>query len=1471
MTMDNPLITRPALAELPPSNNNTPHQKTSSKSPLKTAHAPTQIRPSSSRIPFRPRTRVVLNQASSSSSSHQESEGSIRLEVQSRSQSDKRQPQMTLRSAPLSDSEATTRPGSSSSSLPPCSSPVSSKSSICTNLSDLETDDERHASDSEDATVHPIYFGTPSRDEQDSRRTLSRNVKAARRLVRRDSLDQSDRRRRRSSLAALKSMVQQQRVDDDDSEPEERQLLQVGSEELEVGHGEERLDTTHLDGAADMYASANDHADDVGVDETTDSGDIDKEDVLTTTRFTINASLGRQCDHSSHSVPEPDDETLALDVVEKNAEQDDEGDLSNETVALDMAEKNVQHNIEQHRPTALDMDETVHFEHLEWRQGQGMVTPQCDIGHNEEAEITPSYQELTLTSTDQLSRFDEAALTHQEGLTSPQMQFDETLESSQGDSEAEVLENTIAHHTREDSQSASEIQAVDDSSQSSTQTEICHHVAADVDDILEPTSSQDMSTPVGHFDETLALDAVEKRDQRAADAMTPFDETINMDAVEKRYQRAFPTDAVFDETFALDDMEKRNATTSPGSASFDETVALDALEKRDQRDVAPVSASWDGTFALDAMEKRDQRGISAASIPFDETLALEGFEKRDQRGVPTASFDETLTFHHLETSRPNDEQEEEEDMTVALEGIEMRLSNSSEVQSGLPQSVSMDDRLFNVAQEMPQSVSMDDQLSGILQGPVAAVQEPVADARDEEIDSVSCEKMQEMTQQPQSQSIDLSFGSPEVARGLPTSMYPVDENSFQGRTISSPIVYKPTPPMHLLGTFSPLMERSPNVRPFHSGRPTTPDKHTGESPHMIRLREARDANLLRSPSRSPQKMSPAKKPPQRIFVASPTKSVASPTKAKVIPPVNTSPVKTEQSRPLPAAAKVVSRLPKPAASTLMSSRLVRPTPVTSNGKSSSSASSSSSSGPSSTGSKIVAPRPRTAVTNAVKKSEMVKKSELPRRPTQSASLHRPSSSTSSTSSSNSIGGNGVQQRKIPTLPRATASANVPLKKRQPPPTSTTSVQSSPPKPVFSRPLSGNTRTIQQQEPPTPSVFAVDSSPHKPKVNLSPIKVSRSRLLPGGMSNGPRARRVAAGSREANFTEPATVTVKPASTATAATSSEGENTKPKVVETPPTRPVIFPLLPNQSRKGRRSVATPAAPAVPEVGSEPDVFSDDVPTSVAVQAERGGGEGQAVRGRIRSTADKREDELGEGETPALDGSSDVDVVAPRRTSRRIIPRSSCVGDLHSQSTSSTTNRRSRSATTEVPSVPISSAALASLTTRNSRKNEAFYAQLDVHVLRINAPRPPSPTSKIRRTNCRSQRAKKRNGDLESDNEEEDMLLSESSPRQHTKGAGENEIYTSPITQSRKNKNKQQQTKGVHWRKRLFTGPTQATVDSDDRPSKSTLVKKSYGLDRHGNIRRAAEAPPSPSWRKVKVSVSKIIYNDDDDDDESEDEIE
>lgn len=102
-----------------------------------------------------------------------------------------------------------------------------------------------------------------------------------------------------------------------------------------------------------------------------------------------------------------------------------------------------------------------------------------------------------------------------------------------------------------------------------------------------------------------------------------------------------------------------------------------------------------------------------------------------------------------------------------------------------------------------------------------------------------------------------------------------------------------------------------------------------------------------------------------------------------------------------------------------------------------------------------------------------------------------------------------------------------------------------------------------------------------------------------------------------------------------------------------------------------------------------------------------------------------------------------------------------------------------------------------------------------------------------------------------------------REHRRGAGEDETYATPVKAKR-----DPHARGIRWYRGLFMGPVGGETPPEEvyphralpAPTRGCLVDKDYNLDRHGNVRSGDAPPTSPRYRRVKVKVSKIIYDDD-----------
>jgi hypothetical protein len=144
---------------------------------------------------------------------------------------------------------------------------------------------------------------------------------------------------------------------------------------------------------------------------------------------------------------------------------------------------------------------------------------------------------------------------------------------------------------------------------------------------------------------------------------------------------------------------------------------------------------------------------------------------------------------------------------------------------------------------------------------------------------------------------------------------------------------------------------------------------------------------------------------------------------------------------------------------------------------------------------------------------------------------------------------------------------------------------------------------------------------------------------------------------------------------------------------------------------------------------------------------------------------------------------------------------------------------------PEIPMSHAELVRLTNQHTRRNEVYLAKLDVVSIRIEGPRPPSPTAKVPKVtgarmdraeaaNARERRARKR-GSEESDDDSCSSRAQSADPEQHMRGAGELEAYHTP---QREPAAAAARKKSVRWHKALFVGPSEAPADLIAEPDRS-----------------------------------------------------
>ncbi|CAO1629258.1 unnamed protein product [Parajaminaea phylloscopi] len=382
---------------------------------------------------------------------------------------------------------------------------------------------------------------------------------------------------------------------------------------------------------------------------------------------------------------------------------------------------------------------------------------------------------------------------------------------------------------------------------------------------------------------------------------------------------------------------------------------------------------------------------------------------------------------------------------------------------------------------------------------------------------------------------------------------------------------------------------------------------------------------------------------------------------------------------------------------------------------------------------------------------------------------------------------------------------------------------------------------------TPTSTLNECSPSKLRVNLSPIKLARA-----GSSNGSsRARRVPMGSKEALHAEEPRVRtqlLQPAASIDGGSARPTSKTLVNIASNPP--------APVRTRKVQvvREQPPPASISEEVRGPQPATLGA---LGTAARSERSSDHSDRPQLRLRSRT----------------AGSAVRGPAPLRTT-------SAAPSVPVRPVDVLSRNASRQTASMVPSVPISTAALAALTAKNSRLNQTYRATLNFVTVKIEGPRPPSPSSKFRKAAghadreqaalARADRARRRatgESDVGPDSDAGSTEAGvEPSPRtEHRLGSGDTEVYTTPPKI-------RCGVRGVRWRRSLYAGPhTEGTAGHGLARGRHgarsrCLALKDFGLDRHGNV-RATDAPPSPHWSKTKVVVRKLVYDDDDDDDDDD----
>ncbi|THH05239.1 hypothetical protein EW145_g4940 [Phellinidium pouzarii] len=183
-----------------------------------------------------------------------------------------------------------------------------------------------------------------------------------------------------------------------------------------------------------------------------------------------------------------------------------------------------------------------------------------------------------------------------------------------------------------------------------------------------------------------------------------------------------------------------------------------------------------------------------------------------------------------------------------------------------------------------------------------------------------------------------------------------------------------------------------------------------------------------------------------------------------------------------------------------------------------------------------------------------------------------------------------------------------------------------------------------------------------------------------------------------------------------------------------------------------------------------------------------------------------------------------------------------------------------------------ALKTLTNNNTTRNQNYYAQLEMHVIRKAGNRPESPTMKLRtilekqkeeQDKMRAERARRRRGDEgdpSMDFEMQDSIGVQ--PTKHRRGPGEEEDYVSPVRPANGKK-------GVKWDRGLETSVfiDEIEVQSGKRPISESAPTPRKGciimmpnrapLDSLGN---AVNADAPLKLAPEKVLVTKYVYDND-----------
>lgn len=186
------------------------------------------------------------------------------------------------------------------------------------------------------------------------------------------------------------------------------------------------------------------------------------------------------------------------------------------------------------------------------------------------------------------------------------------------------------------------------------------------------------------------------------------------------------------------------------------------------------------------------------------------------------------------------------------------------------------------------------------------------------------------------------------------------------------------------------------------------------------------------------------------------------------------------------------------------------------------------------------------------------------------------------------------------------------------------------------------------------------------------------------------------------------------------------------------------------------------------------------------------------------------------------------------------------------------------------------LKTITQRNTMRNEVYLCAIDRQIVRIDAPRPPSPTSKIPKSADREDeekkaereaRAKRRGRESEGAEEDEDEeLCSPIITRvERDRAPGDDDDYHTPsrpakrakLSESNGNGDDNAESKFVHWNRALTVirgGLSEALSQPKKEPTRSCLRPEAQiPLDQNGNV----VDRPVEKLKRSKVTVTAVFY--------------